>query len=94
MIEKTFDVRYSFCPQTPSSAFKNQVNREAPLSFLGIDLALQECEMLLEMSKGPTAGEISDISDELLDHFVKIAYPVGILLTFTAIDIIAHITHM
>ena len=36
--------------------------------------------MVLEMSKGPTGGEISDISEALLDHLVKIAYPVGMLL--------------
>ena len=37
--------------------------------------------MVLKMSKGPTGGEISDISEALLDHLVKIAYPaVGMLL--------------
>ena len=38
--------------------------------------------MVLEMSKGPTGGEISDISEALLDHLVKIAYPVGMLLVY------------
>jgi hypothetical protein len=69
-----------------SSGSKNVIkwfepkNREAPLSFFfGIDLAPQEWKMVLEMSEGPTGGEISDISEALLDHFVKIAYPVGML---------------
>ena len=35
---------------------------------------------MLEVSKGPTGGEISDISEALLDNFVKIANPVGMLL--------------
>ena len=36
--------------------------------------------MVLEMSKGgPTGGEILDISEALLGHLVKIAYPVGML---------------